>query len=94
MSWWRNLFGGGERPEETMRLTRVVMDLFAEGKSDEDAERALPGGTMRGARGLMSGGVASLIACGGGDDTAGGTHFEMTDQQLRDLASKALSWAR
>ncbi len=41
MSWWRNLFGGGARPEETMRLTRRVMDLFAEGKSDEDAERTL-----------------------------------------------------
>jgi hypothetical protein len=41
MSWWRNLFGGGPRPEETMRLTRRVMDLFAEGKSDEEAERAL-----------------------------------------------------
>lgn len=41
MSWWRNLFGGGIRPEETMRLTRRVMDLFAEGKSDEEAERAL-----------------------------------------------------
>jgi hypothetical protein len=41
MSWWRSLFGGGPRPEETMRLTRRVMDLFAEGKSDEDAERVL-----------------------------------------------------
>ena len=41
MGWWRNLFGGGPRPEETMRLTRRVMDLFAEGRSDEDAERAL-----------------------------------------------------
>ena len=41
MSWWRSLFGGGERPEETMRLTRRVMDLFAEGKSDEETERAL-----------------------------------------------------
>jgi hypothetical protein len=41
VSWWRTLFGGGERPEETIRLTRRVMDLFAEGKSDEDAERAL-----------------------------------------------------
>jgi hypothetical protein len=41
MSWWLNLFGGGPRPEETMRLTRRVMDLFAEDKSDEDAERAL-----------------------------------------------------
>jgi hypothetical protein len=41
MSWWRSLFGGGARPEETMRLTRRVMDLFAEGKSDEDAERVL-----------------------------------------------------
>lgn len=41
MSWWRSLFGGGEAPEETMRLTRRVMDLFAEGRSDEEAERAL-----------------------------------------------------
>jgi hypothetical protein len=41
MSWWRMLFGGGERPEETIRLTRRVMDLFADGKSDEEAERAL-----------------------------------------------------
>jgi hypothetical protein len=41
MSWWRSLFGGGPPPEETMRLTRRVMDLFAEGRSDEEAERAL-----------------------------------------------------
>jgi hypothetical protein len=41
MGWWRNLFGGGAPPEETIRLTRRVMDLFAEGKSDEDAERTL-----------------------------------------------------
>lgn len=41
MSWWRSLFGGGARPEETMRLTRRVMDLLGEGKSDEEAERAL-----------------------------------------------------
>jgi hypothetical protein len=41
MSWWRSLFGGGKAPEETMRLTRRVMDLFAEGRSDEEAERAL-----------------------------------------------------
>jgi hypothetical protein len=41
VSWWRKLFGGGEQPEETMRLTRRVMDLFAEGRSDEDTERAL-----------------------------------------------------
>jgi hypothetical protein len=40
MSWWRRLFGGA-RPEETIRLTRRVMDLFAEGKSDEEAERTL-----------------------------------------------------
>ena len=33
--------GGGARPEETMRLTRRVMDLFAEGKSDEETERTL-----------------------------------------------------
>lgn len=41
MNWWRSLFGGGTRPEETIRLTRRVMELFDEGKSDEDAERAL-----------------------------------------------------
>ena len=41
MSWWRSLFGGEARPEETMRLTRRVMDLFAEGKSDDDTERVL-----------------------------------------------------
>ena len=41
MSWWRSLFGAREAPEETMRLTRRVMDLFAEGKSDEETERAL-----------------------------------------------------
>ena len=41
MSWWSSLFGGGEAPEETMRLTRRVMDLFAEGRSDEEAERTL-----------------------------------------------------
>jgi hypothetical protein len=41
MSWWRNLLSGGPPPEETMRLTRRVMDLLAEGKTDEDAERAL-----------------------------------------------------
>ena len=41
MSWWRKLFGGGEQPEETIRLTRRVMDLFAEGKSDDEAERTL-----------------------------------------------------
>jgi hypothetical protein len=41
MSWWRKLLAGGPPPEETMRLTRRVMDLLAEGKSDEDAERTL-----------------------------------------------------
>src|ERR687891_79438 len=41
MSWWRSLFGGGERPEETMRLTRRGRDLFSEGKSHEEAERFL-----------------------------------------------------
>jgi hypothetical protein len=41
MSWWRNLFGGREPPGETIRLTRRVMDLLAEGKSDEDTERVL-----------------------------------------------------
>jgi hypothetical protein len=41
MSWWRNLFGPRESPEETIRLTRRVMDLMAEGKSDEEVERTL-----------------------------------------------------
>ena len=41
MSWWRNLFGRAEPPEETIRLTRRVMDLLAEGKTDEEAERTL-----------------------------------------------------
>jgi hypothetical protein len=41
VSWWSKLFGRGESPEETIRLTRRVMDLLAEGKSDEEAERAL-----------------------------------------------------
>lgn len=41
MSWWQRLFGRGERPEETLHLTRRVMDLLAEGKSDEEVERAL-----------------------------------------------------
>lgn len=41
MSWWGRLFGGGERPEETIHLTRRVMDLFAEGKSDDEVERTL-----------------------------------------------------
>ena len=41
MGFWQRLFGGGERPEETVRLTRRVMDLMAEGKSDEDVQRQL-----------------------------------------------------
>lgn len=41
MSWWQSLFGRRERPEETLRLTRRVMDLLAEGKCDEEVERAL-----------------------------------------------------
>ena len=35
------LFGRRESPEETIRLTRRVMDLLAEGKSDEEVQRAL-----------------------------------------------------
>jgi hypothetical protein len=41
MGFWRMLFGRRESPEETIRLTRRVMDLLAEGKSDEDVRRAL-----------------------------------------------------
>jgi hypothetical protein len=41
MGFWRMLFGRRESPEETIRLTRRVMDLLAEGKSDEDVQRAL-----------------------------------------------------
>jgi hypothetical protein len=41
MSFWRRLFGPRERPEETLRLTRRVMDLLAEGKSDDEVERTL-----------------------------------------------------
>jgi hypothetical protein len=41
MGFWSRLFGPREPPEVTMRLTRRVMDLLAEGKSDEEVERAL-----------------------------------------------------
>lgn len=41
MGFFSRLFGPRERPEETIRLTRRVMDLLAEGKSDEDVQRAL-----------------------------------------------------
>lgn len=41
MGFWRMLFGRRESPEETIRLTRRVMDLLAEGKSDEEVQRAL-----------------------------------------------------
>jgi hypothetical protein len=41
MRLWSRLFGPRERPEETLRLTRRVMDLFAEGKSDDEVERTL-----------------------------------------------------
>ena len=41
MGWWQSLFGRRESPEETIRLTRRVMDLMAEGQSDEEVERAL-----------------------------------------------------
>ncbi len=41
MGFFSRLFGSRERPEETIRLTRRVMDLLAEGRSDEDVQRAL-----------------------------------------------------
>jgi hypothetical protein len=41
MGLWQKLFGPRERPEETLRLTRRVMDLLAEGKSDEEVRREL-----------------------------------------------------
>lgn len=56
MSWWRRLLGGGERPEDTLRLTRRVMDLLAEGKSDEEVERTLfrEGVTVERARSIVA----------------------------------------
>jgi hypothetical protein len=56
MSWWDMLFGRRERPEETLRLTRRVMDLFAEGRSDEEVERALfrEGTTVQRARSIVA----------------------------------------
>ena len=41
MGFWQKLFGPRERPEETLRLTRRVMDLLGEGKTDEEVQRAL-----------------------------------------------------
>lgn len=41
MGIWQKLFGPRERPEETLRLTRRVMDLLAEGKSDDEVQHAL-----------------------------------------------------
>ena len=41
MGFWQRLFGPRERPEETLRLTRRVMDLLGEGRTDEEVERAL-----------------------------------------------------
>jgi hypothetical protein len=41
MGIWQKLFGPRERPEETLRLTRRVMDLLGERRSDEEVERAL-----------------------------------------------------
>ncbi len=41
MGLWQRLFGPRERPEETLRLTRRVMDLLSEGKSDDEVQRAL-----------------------------------------------------
>lgn len=56
MSWWRRLLGGGERPEDAVRLTRRVMDLLAEGKSDEEVERTLfrEGVTVERARSIVA----------------------------------------
>lgn len=41
MGFWQKLFGPRERPEETLRLTRRVMDLLAEGKTDDEVQRTL-----------------------------------------------------
>lgn len=41
MGLFQRLFGRRERPEETAQLTRRVMDLMGEGKSDEEIQRAL-----------------------------------------------------
>jgi hypothetical protein len=41
MGFWQKLFGPRERPEETLRLTRRVMDLLGEGKTDDEVQRAL-----------------------------------------------------
>jgi hypothetical protein len=41
MGLWQRLFGPRERPEETLRLTRRAMDLLAEGKTDDEVQRAL-----------------------------------------------------
>jgi hypothetical protein len=41
MGLWQRLFGPRERPEETLRLTRRVMDLLGEGRTDEEVERTL-----------------------------------------------------
>lgn len=41
MGLFQRLFGRRERPEETARLTRRVMDLLGEGKSDDEIQRAL-----------------------------------------------------
>lgn len=41
MGFWQKLFGPREPPEETLRITRRVMDLLAEGKSDDEVQRVL-----------------------------------------------------
>lgn len=41
MGFWQRLFGPREPPELTARLTRRVMDLMAEGRSDDEIQRAL-----------------------------------------------------
>jgi hypothetical protein len=41
MGLWQRFFGPRERPEETIRLTRRVMDLMAQGKSEDEVQRTL-----------------------------------------------------
>jgi hypothetical protein len=41
MGFWHMLFGRRESPEETIRLIRRVMDLLAEGKTDDEVQRVL-----------------------------------------------------
>jgi len=41
MGFWQRLFGPREPPEVTARLTRRVIDLMAEGRSDDEIQRIL-----------------------------------------------------